>query len=86
MAQQTSSSWRSRRSSTEVPTPHVGTVASFDATRAIGTIVLDDGAEIEFHSTALSDRSRDVAVGAKVVIEIAATHGGTVHCREVVKI
>lgn len=43
-----------------------GTVASFDADAALGTITADDGAELGFQSIELSDGSRDVATGAAV--------------------
>ena len=66
--------------------PQIGTVTMFDQDRAIGVVTLDDGAEVEFHSTALSDRSRVVAIGTRVAVEVAPWHSGSQHCREVVKL
>ena len=64
----------------------VGVVRSFDEDRAIGLIDLDDGSTLDFHSTALSDRSRQVAVGQRVSVAFAATHGGRREAVEVIKL
>ena len=64
----------------------LGVVRSFDDDRAIGLIDLDDGSVLDFHSTALSDRSRQVAVGQRVSVSIEPTHGGLREAREVIKL
>lgn len=66
--------------------PVLGTVTEFDEQSALGVVVLDGGGAFQFHSTAVTDRSRTVTVGQRVSVEVAATHGGIRHCREVVKL
>jgi cold shock CspA family protein len=51
-------------------TPIVGRVLDFDATRGIGVVRADDGSELPFHSTRITDGSRAVDPGAPVVVEV----------------
>lgn len=55
----------------------IGTVASFDEQAGLGTIRADDGRELLFHCTQLTDGSRTVAVRASVRFEVVPAHLGT---------
>ena len=61
-----------------------GTVARFDAERGLGEITAADGATYEFHSTAIADGSRTIAVGTAVEFEVTAGHLGRWEASEVV--
>ena len=61
----------------------LGDVNMFSAQRGIGEVTMDDGAVVAFHATALTDGTRDVAVGTRVQAVIAATHRGGQHAVEV---
>ena len=61
-----------------------GTVARFDAERGLGEITAADGATYAFHSTAIADGSRTIAVGTAVEFEVAAGHLGRWEASEVV--
>ena len=63
--------------------PVVGTDVAFDRDVGLGTVRTDDGTELGFHSTAISDGSRDIAVGTAVLYRTAAAHGGAVEARPV---
>lgn len=54
-----------------------GTVLSFDSDRGWGRLVGDgDGAEFDFHCTAVADGSRQVPVGARVsFVVVPGDHG-----------
>ncbi|MGA3215237.1 MAG: hypothetical protein ABSD97_06055 [Acidimicrobiales bacterium] len=56
--------------------PRLGKVESFDGERGLGSVVSRDGAVFSFHSTAISDGSRHIAVGTLVSFVVAACHGG----------
>jgi cold shock CspA family protein len=59
-------------------------VTSFDADRALGTVTSDGGVEFGFHSTAIADGSRDIAVGARVAFVVRAGHRGLLEARGLV--
>jgi len=61
--------------------PLHGRVASFDATRGLGTLLADDGATFTFHATAIADGSRTIAVGTDVTFTTAPGHGGRYEVR-----
>jgi cold shock CspA family protein len=56
--------------------PVFGTVVAFDRQVGLGTVRTDDGVELPFHATSISDGSRDVAVGAAVLLRTAAAPAG----------
>ena len=60
-----------------------GTVARFDAERGLGEITAADGATYAFHSTAIADGSRTIAVGTAVEFEVTAGHLGRWEASEV---
>jgi cold shock CspA family protein len=64
--------------------PRLGRVASFDATRGLGTVTNDEGAVHSFHATAIADGSRRIAVGTRVSYLLAPGHGGRREARAVV--
>ena len=53
-----------------VGAPVRGHVAGFDAGRGTGVVESDDGRQLPFHCTRLSDGSRTVDVGDPVVFEV----------------
>jgi cold shock CspA family protein len=64
--------------------PHLGRVASFDATRGLGTVTDEAGAVYAFHATAIADGSRRIDVGARVSYVLAPGHGGRHEARALV--
>jgi cold shock CspA family protein len=54
----------------------LGTVQAFDAERGLGLVASTEGALFAFHSTAISDGSRWIAVGTRVTFSVAAATGG----------
>jgi len=54
----------------------LGTVRGFDAERGLGLVVSTEGALFRFHSTAISDGSRLIAIGTRVTFSVAAAPGG----------
>ena len=72
--------------------PLIGTVATFDRERGLGTVEADavqadqaqgavqgasgGTAPVPFHCTAITDGTRDIAVGTRVTYLVAATHRG----------
>jgi cold shock CspA family protein len=64
--------------------PRLGRVTSFDATRGLGTVTDDTGADYAFHATAILDGSRHVDVGTRVGFLLAPGHGGRYEARTVV--
>ena len=56
--------------------PRLGKVAAYDSERGLGSVVALDGAVFGFHSTAISDGTRQIAVGRAVAFSIAAAPGG----------
>jgi cold shock CspA family protein len=62
-------------------------VVEFDAGRGTGTVATDDGRELHFHSTRITDGTRSVEVGARVAVEIGPGAGpGTWEATAVVKV
>jgi cold shock CspA family protein len=53
-----------------------GTVTSFDAARGVGEIAGHDGATYPFHSTVITDGSRNIAAGAEVEFDVVPGHLG----------
>jgi cold shock CspA family protein len=56
--------------------PRIGVVTEFDDQRGLGVVSAEDGSSYRFHCTALSDGTRTVDVGTRVVFVVAAGHGG----------
>jgi cold shock CspA family protein len=54
----------------------LGRVEAFDAERGLGVVIADSGASLGFHSTAIADGSRKIAVGRSVSFSVAAGLGG----------
>jgi cold shock CspA family protein len=50
--------------------PAIGTVATFDEHAGMGTVTTEDGRELFFHCTQISDGSRTIEVGAPVRFEV----------------
>ena len=63
--------------------PRVGTVEAFDEARGIGTVVDDEATPYRFHCTALTDGTRSVAVGTRVVFEAVPAHLGQLEARAI---
>jgi cold shock CspA family protein len=62
-------------------------VTSFDTARGTGTVVTDDGRELGFHATRISDGSRAVEVGARVAVRVGpGAAPGTWEAVEVLKV
>ena len=59
-----------------------GRVASFDARRGWGTVTASEGAQFEFHATAIADGSRLIDPGTSVVFTVQAGHRGRYEARE----
>lgn len=60
-----------------MPVPRGGVVISYDAARGLGWLRPESGrSDISFHSTAITDGSRSVEVGERVVFVVVAAHGG----------
>jgi cold shock CspA family protein len=64
--------------------PCLGRVASFDATRGLGTVTDDAGAVYAFHATAIAGGSRRIDVGTRVSYSLAPGHGGRLEARTLV--
>jgi cold shock CspA family protein len=58
-------------------------VASFDARRGWGTVTDSEGAEFEFHATAIVDGSRRIDPGTTVGFAVVPGHRGRYEAREV---
>jgi cold shock CspA family protein len=54
----------------------MGSVATFDERRGLGTVVADDGRSLSFHCTAIADGSRTIDVGTRVAFSVVAGHLG----------
>ncbi|HSH60809.1 MAG TPA: cold shock domain-containing protein [Acidimicrobiales bacterium] len=67
-------------------TIHRGAVAEFDEHRGLGAVESSDGRRLLFHCTAIADGSRSITVGAKVVFQVAAGHGGHWEATSVTKL
>lgn len=66
------------------PKPVRGTVLEFDADVGLGRLVTSEGTEVGFHAAVISDGTRSIAVGAEVLVEVRANHGGRLDARAVV--
>ncbi len=66
--------------------PHHGRVATFDATRGLGTVDDDDGTAYGFHATAIADGSRRIEVGTAVVFTVSPGHRGRYEARSLVPV
>jgi cold shock CspA family protein len=64
--------------------PRFGRVASFDATRGLGTVRDDAGEVFGFHATAIADGTRSIDVGTPVTFSLAPGHGGRSEARTLV--
>jgi len=53
-----------------------GTVVVFEEARGTGMVRAEDGRELFFHCTAISDGSRRIAVGERVAFHVVAGHMG----------
>lgn len=53
-----------------------GRVTAFDEARGLGSVETPGGASFAFHSTAITDGSRKIAVGSRVSFLAAAGLGG----------
>jgi cold shock CspA family protein len=54
-----------------------GLVTGFDDAKGIGTVRSDDGRELFFHCTQITDGSRAIATGTRVTFQVVAGHLGT---------
>jgi cold shock CspA family protein len=61
--------------------PLLGRVASFDATRGLGTVTDEAGAVYDFHATAIADGTRRIGVGATVSFSLTPGHRGRYEAR-----
>jgi cold shock CspA family protein len=57
-------------------------VTSFDAPRGWGTVADSEGAEFEFHATAILDGSRRIDPGTHVGFAVVPGHRGRYEARE----
>jgi cold shock CspA family protein len=62
-----------------------GTVASFDAERGLGTVADEEGTELSFHCSAITDGTRQIDVGQPVTFVVRPTHRGLLEARAVQK-
>jgi cold shock CspA family protein len=60
-----------------------GVVTAFDAREGLGRLTLDDGEEVGFHATQLSDGTRTIEVGRRVVARVVAWHRGQLEATDV---
>lgn len=51
-------------------------MTSFDPRRGLGVVTDSEGAEFEFHATAIADASRRIDPGTTVVFEVEPGHRG----------
>jgi cold shock CspA family protein len=56
--------------------PHTGHVTAFDPKTGLGSVAEAGGVAFGFHATAITDGSRDIAVGTAVCFTVAPGHGG----------
>lgn len=61
--------------------PSLGRVTSFDARRGWGTVTDSEGAEFEFHATAIVDGSRRIDAGTGVAFSVVPGHRGRYEAR-----
>jgi cold shock CspA family protein len=58
------------------PSIHLGRVTAFDAQRGWGTVTTIDGADLDFHATAIADGTRSIGVGTEVAFRTVPGHRG----------
>jgi len=63
----------------------VGRIAAFDQKRGRGEITASDGRVYAFHSTAIADGTRNIAVGTEVEFEVVPAQLGTWEAAAVAK-
>ena len=63
--------------------PLVGDVVEFDEPRGLGVIEYGPGQRLPFHCTAITDGSRQIAVGTVAAFVVAAGHLGRLEARSV---
>jgi cold shock CspA family protein len=66
--------------------PRPGIVVAFDAQLGLGSLRDDDGAEHQFHATAISNGTRRVDVGTPVFFGQVASHGGVTEACPVIPV
>lgn len=66
--------------------PLLGRVTAFDEQRGLGTVTAEDGCELPFHCTAISDGSRRIDVGAAVAFVVVPGHRGRREARGLVRL
>ncbi|MGA2529127.1 MAG: hypothetical protein ABSG36_08195 [Acidimicrobiales bacterium] len=54
----------------------LGIVRAFEAERGLGVVVVNGGGGFSFHSSAIADRSRQIALGSPVSFTVVAVPGG----------
>lgn len=62
-----------------------GTVREFDESSGLGLIAGDDGSEVPFHCLVITDGTRRIEVGSKVVFSLFPAPGGRCEARFVRK-
>lgn len=63
-----------------------GRIDEFDERRGIGAVVLDDGARLFFHCTAIADGSRSIDEGVAVICDVRPGLVGRFEARVVVSL
>ena len=58
-----------------------GSVSEFDEARGLGAVTADDGPVFSFHCTQVTDGSRHIDVGTRVVFSVSPGHLGRVEAR-----
>jgi len=66
--------------------PRPGIVVAFDAQLGLGSLRDDDGAEHQFHATAISTGTRRIDVGTPVLFGQVASHAGATEACPVVPV
>jgi cold shock CspA family protein len=66
--------------------PVTGTVVAFDEARGLGAVEGADGCILPFHCTAISDGTRRIEVGTKVVFTRMPGHVGRIEARAIAPI
>jgi cold shock CspA family protein len=64
-------------------TIHSGTVRAYDEAAGLGEIEADEGARYSFHSTAITDGTRTIAVGRSVHFVLVFAPRGCIEADEV---
>ncbi len=61
-------------------------MTEFDVDAGLGDLLTDDGRALPFHSTAIADGTRRIAVGRRVVCLVVAGHLGRMEATDLVAI